>query len=152
MAVRPPSGLTTTSASAINIAPTLDDKADICRNAIDLWRVMTRDATAPKVAILAATGVILSATYMLWMFQRVNYGTVTNPKNEKLPDLQTREWVVLVPIIAMCLVMGIFPNVFLRPLAPAVDKLLTRMNQATRVTVQSAPPAAPVLAAVAEKR
>ena len=41
--------------AAINVAPTMDEKADICRNAIDLWRVMTREATEPKVAILAAT-------------------------------------------------------------------------------------------------
>lgn len=41
--------------AAINLAPTLDEKADICRNAIELWRVMTREATEPKVAILAAT-------------------------------------------------------------------------------------------------
>jgi NADH-quinone oxidoreductase subunit M len=104
------------------------------------------------LAVFAATGVILSATYMLWMFQRVNYGAVTNPKNERLPDLKAREWVVLVPIIAMCIVMGVFPNVFLRPMAPAVDKLLTRMNQSTRVQVEVAPPAAPAAAVVAEKR
>lgn len=41
--------------AAINIAPTMDDKADICRNAIDLWRVITNEAAEPKVAILAAT-------------------------------------------------------------------------------------------------
>ena len=43
----------------------------------------------PRLAAIAATGVILSATYMLWMFQRVNYGPVTNEKNAELPDLQT---------------------------------------------------------------
>jgi phosphate acetyltransferase len=41
--------------AAINIAPTLDDKVDICRNAVDLWRVWVHDAAEPKVAILAAT-------------------------------------------------------------------------------------------------
>ena len=55
----------------------------------------------PRMAAFAATGVILSATYMLWMFQRVNYGPVTNEKNARLPDLQPREWAVLVPIIAL---------------------------------------------------
>src|SRR5881398_3050280 len=52
----------------------------------------------PRMAAFAATGVILSATYMLWMFQRVNYGTVTHDENKALPDLQTREWVVIAPI------------------------------------------------------
>ena len=41
--------------AAINIAPTLDEKADICRNAIDLWRIITNEAATPKLAILAAT-------------------------------------------------------------------------------------------------
>ena len=48
----------------------------------------------------AATGVILSAVYMLWMFQRVNYGAVTNEKNRTLPDLTPREWALMVPTIA----------------------------------------------------
>lgn len=47
--------------AAINIAPTLDDKADICRNAIELWRVMTNDAVEPKLAILAATEKVKSS-------------------------------------------------------------------------------------------
>ena len=47
---------------------------------------------------LAASGVILSAVYMLWMFQRVNYGEVSE-KNRSLPDLKPREWALLVPVI-----------------------------------------------------
>jgi NADH-quinone oxidoreductase subunit M len=66
----------------------------------------------PRLAVFAATGVILSATYMLWMFQRVNYGEVTNEKNASLPDLQPREWLVIVPIIAVAILMGVVPNLF----------------------------------------
>src|SRR3954467_12883730 len=51
----------------------------------------------PKMAAFAATGVILSATYMLWMFQRVNYGAVTE-KNKGLQDLSPREWTVIAPV------------------------------------------------------
>lgn len=47
--------------AAINITPTMDEKADICRNAIELWRVMTNEAAEPKVAILAATEKLKSA-------------------------------------------------------------------------------------------
>src|SRR5205814_5251216 len=54
---------------------------------------------SPRLAAFAATGVILSAAYMLWMFQRVNYGAVTSEKNARLHDLTPREWVVLVPVI-----------------------------------------------------
>src|SRR4029078_2633999 len=67
---------------------------------------------SPRAAAFAATGVILSATYMLWMFQRVNYGPVTNEKNASLPDLTPREWAVLVPIVAMTVLMGVLPNIF----------------------------------------
>src|SRR4029450_12630036 len=51
----------------------------------------------PKFTAFAASGVILSAVYMLWMFQRVNYGEVTNSKNKGLPDLLPREWALMRP-------------------------------------------------------
>src|SRR5438477_471239 len=63
---------------------------------------------SPRMAAFAATGVILSATYMLWMFQRVNYGPVAE-KNAALPDLSPREWTVLAPIVVMAVVMGVVP-------------------------------------------
>src|SRR4029078_10290605 len=73
----------------------------------------------PRFAAVAATGVVLSATYMLWMFQRVNYGPL-DEKNAALPDLKRREWAVLVPVVALAVVMGVFPNLFLKPMAPAI--------------------------------
>jgi len=93
--------------------------------------------TDPKLTAFAATGVILSATYMLWMFQRVNYGPVTNDKNANLPDLQTREWAVIVPIIAVSIVMGVVPNVFLRPIAPSVERMLNQIQQRASATVNA---------------
>jgi NADH-quinone oxidoreductase subunit M len=83
---------------------------------------------SPKLASLAATGVILSAVYMLWMFQRVNYGTITNEKNRNLPDLTPREWALLVPTIAMAILMGVFPGIFLRPMEPSVNRLIERVT------------------------
>ena len=91
------------------------------------------------LAAVAAIGVILSAVYMLWMFQRVNYGTVTNEKNQALPDLTGREWAMMVPTIAMCIFMGIFPNVFLKPMEPSVRKLLDKINGVTAVARTSTP-------------
>jgi NADH-quinone oxidoreductase subunit M len=85
----------------------------------------------PAMAAFAASGVIWSATYMLWMFQRVNYGVVTNDKNAHLPDLTPREWVVLVPIVALTVLMGVFPNLFLRPIGPSVERLLNQIQQQT---------------------
>jgi NADH-quinone oxidoreductase subunit M len=81
----------------------------------------------PRYAVVAATGVILSAVYMLWMFQRVNYGEVTHEENAALPDLRPRESAALVPILAVTVVMGVFPQIFLEPIGPAVDRVLQRM-------------------------
>ena len=78
----------------------------------------------PWLTAVGATGVILSAVYMLWMFQRVNYGEVTNDKNRALPDLTGREWAMMIPTVAMCLFMGVAPTIFLRPMEPAVQKVV----------------------------
>ena len=83
----------------------------------------------PRFAAVAASGVILSAVYMLWMFQRVNYGPVTNPNNEGLPDLTGREAWILVPTIAMAILMGVLPGPFLRPMAPSVDRVIERVDR-----------------------
>ena len=92
-----------------------------------------------KLAAFATTGVILSAVYMLWMFQRVNYGPVTNPKNRALPDLTAREWVLMVPTVAMCIFMGVFPNVFLRPMEPSVNRVIERVHSRSGAQVGAAP-------------
>ena len=76
----------------------------------------------PRMAAFAATGVVLSATYMLWMFQRVNYGPVSNEKNAALMDLTPREWFVLVPIVAVTVLMGVLPNLFLRSIEPSAAR------------------------------
>ncbi|PYR41235.1 MAG: Fe-S-binding domain-containing protein, partial [Acidobacteria bacterium] len=94
----------------------------------------------PTMAAFAATGVILSATYMLWMFQRVNYGTVTNAQNARLPDLQPREWATIAPVIAIAVLMGVFPNLFLRPIEPAVQRTLARIQRTSSTRVQAAMP------------
>jgi NADH-quinone oxidoreductase subunit M len=95
----------------------------------------------PVFAVLAASGVILSAVYMLWMFQRVNYGPVTNPKNERLADLTPREWCVMVPIVALAVVMGVFPTFFLRPMEPAVQRMVDRFQARQERLVEAPAPA-----------
>jgi NADH-quinone oxidoreductase subunit M len=75
----------------------------------------------------AASGVILSAVYMLWMFQRVNYGEVTNAKNRALPDLSPREWVLMAPTVALAIFMGVLPGIFLQPMEPSVNRLIDRV-------------------------
>ncbi len=95
-------------------------------------------AWKPWYAAFAATGVILSATYMLWMFQRVNYGEVSE-KNKSLPDLKPREWAILVPVIAMSVLMGVLPNIFLKPMAPSIEKMLAQVRRGTQIRVQAEP-------------
>jgi len=91
----------------------------------------------PRLTAVAATGVILSATYMLWMFQRVNYGSVTNEKNATLPDLGTREWAVIVPIVALAVLMGVLPNLFLRPMEGSVERLVNRVRSSAPVEIRA---------------
>jgi NADH-quinone oxidoreductase subunit M len=69
--------------------------------------------SAKLFGALAATGMILSAVYMLWMYQRVVFGEVRNSENRTLKDLDGRERLVLVPVIALIFFMGIYPNLFL---------------------------------------
>jgi NADH-quinone oxidoreductase subunit M len=71
---------------------------------------------APHVWIatmLAGTGVIWAAVYMLWMLQRVVFGRITNPENAKLSDLNPREVGLLVPLLLLMLFMGVYPRPFL---------------------------------------
>jgi NADH-quinone oxidoreductase subunit M len=71
-------------------------------------------------AIVAALGVILSAVYMLTMFNRVIFGPVTNRENERLPDLRPREWAVFVPLLLLIFWLGVYPQPFLKRVQPAL--------------------------------
>jgi NADH-quinone oxidoreductase subunit M len=82
-----------------------------------------------RYATVAATGVILSAVYMLWMVQRVYYGPITNPKNAALADLSIREWCASLPLVAAAILMGMAPALFLKPMEPSVSRVVQRMVQ-----------------------
>jgi NADH-quinone oxidoreductase subunit M len=92
-------------------------------------------ANAGIYTAVAATGVILSAVYMLWMFQRVNYGPLTNEKNRGLKDLSPREWVVIAPICATAILMGVLPGLFLTPMEPSVRKTVQHVVGSAPVNV-----------------
>jgi len=81
-------------------------------------------------AVLGATGVILAACYMLWMLQRVIFGKIIKPENENLKDLDGREKLVLVPLVILIFWIGIYPKPFLRRMEPAVNDILSRVEQA----------------------
>ena len=67
-------------------------------------------ATLPVYAIVAAIGVILAAIYLLWAYERVFTGEVSNPDNEALTDLSWRETLIFVPLVALIIVLGVYPK------------------------------------------
>jgi NADH-quinone oxidoreductase subunit M len=67
----------------------------------------------PSWAAWGALGIILNAAYMLWLYQRMFFGTIDNPKNEKLTDLSGREWAYMTPLVILSLWIGVYPKPFL---------------------------------------
>ncbi|MFA7626134.1 MAG: NADH-quinone oxidoreductase subunit M [Candidatus Kapaibacterium sp.] len=63
--------------------------------------------------IFGASGVIFAAIYLLWMYQRVMFGTIDNPANKSLNDLTAKEWTMLVPIVVFIVWIGLYPSTFL---------------------------------------
>jgi NADH-quinone oxidoreductase subunit M len=79
------------------------------------------------VTMLAGTGVIWAAVYMLWMLQRVVFGKVSNPENARLPDLNTRELGLIVPLLLLMLFMGVYPQAFLDRSKASVQAVRARV-------------------------
>jgi len=75
------------------------------------------------VAALAATGVVLGATYMLYLYRAVVFGKLKHADVKKMPDLSLRELAIFVPLVVLVMWMGIYPSTFLRPIAPSVEKV-----------------------------
>jgi len=81
--------------------------------------------------VVAASGVIFAAVYMLWMFQRVMFGELDNPKNKSLLDLDAREIAIMVPLVVLIFVMGVYPNPFIEKMDPAIQKLVAQIRPAS---------------------
>jgi len=79
-------------------------------------------------AIVATTGIILGAVYMLWLYWRVAFGTQRNADAAAMPDLNARELWLLAPIAAVVLWMGVYPESFMAPMRNDVGRLLTRLE------------------------
>jgi len=73
-------------------------------------------------------GIILGAAYLLWLYQRVMFGAVTNPANEKLADLNPREFATLVPLVLLAFWIGIYPKPFFDYLDKPVRQIVLRVN------------------------
>ncbi len=85
---------------------------------------------------LAATGVVLGAAYMLYLYKRVVFGELTKADVKAMADVNCREIAIFVPLIALVFWMGIYPSSFINPMAPALEKVITRYNDANADTLQ----------------
>jgi NADH-quinone oxidoreductase subunit M len=77
----------------------------------------------------AVTGVILGAAYMLWLYQRTMFGEITKDENKALPDLDGREIATLVPIIAFCFWIGLYPAPFLKAMEVSVQNVIQTVEK-----------------------
>lgn len=94
------------------------------------WLSPALRAPWPRVVtMLAGTGVIWAAVYMLWMLQRVLFGRVRNRENARLSDLNARELGLLLPLVALMIFMGVYPNAFLRRSQESVAQVRSRVTE-----------------------
>src|SRR2546422_14997 len=79
-------------------------------------------------AAWGSLGVVLGAAYLLWLYQRVMFGPVTQFANEDLPDLNLREYATLVPLVILAFWMGIYPKPFFTLIEKPVQKIVEQVN------------------------
>ncbi|MBR72820.1 MAG: NADH-quinone oxidoreductase subunit M [Rhodospirillaceae bacterium] len=89
------------------------------------------------IALLALTGIILGAAYMLWLYRRIIFGELTKENLKSMRDMNWREISIFVPLIALALLMGIYPSPFLSVLHTSVENLLIQINPDTTTEVLS---------------
>ena len=91
----------------------------------------------------AALGIILNAGYMLWLYQRMFFGNIDNPKNKDLPDLSGREWAYMIPLVVMSLWIGVYPKTFIDYIQRPVASVVKHVRPNYPVPGMTAPVGAP---------
>ena len=86
-------------------------------------------------------GVVLGAAYLLWLYQRVMFGSVTHEANKTLPDLNLREYVTLVPLVALAFWIGVYPKPFFAYLEKPVEQIVRQVNPGAYAAEQAKLPA-----------
>src|SRR5215510_12546292 len=82
----------------------------------------------PYWAAWGALGIILNAGYFLWLYQRMFFGNIDNPKNESLPDLKIREWAYMAPLMILALWIGVYPKPFLEYIQQPVNAVVRQVR------------------------
>ena len=95
----------------------------------------------PTWAAAAALGIILNAGYFLWLYQKMFFGNIENPKNEKLKDLSVREWAYMTPLMILALWIGVYPKPFLEFIQQPVNSVVRQVRP--QYEIPGYPPAAP---------
>jgi len=90
-------------------------------------------------AIAAALGVIFSACYMLWLYQRVFFGKASESVTHHVPDLTPREWAAIVPLLAMMVWMGVFPQTFMPAISAQNAAILRQAQKAPQAALLASP-------------
>jgi len=101
-------------------------------------------------AAIAASGIVLGAAYMLWLYQRTMFGKIDNPANAAMKDLNAREIATFVPLVALAVWIGLYPEPVLRRLQSSVGRVVVRVNSVYGPAIAKAEadcnrPAAPVV-------
>jgi NADH-quinone oxidoreductase subunit M len=73
-------------------------------------------------------GIVLNAAYLLWLYQRMFFGTIDNPKNEKLSDLSGREWLYMTPLVVLSLWIGCYPRTFMDYITMPVNVVVRQVR------------------------
>jgi NADH-quinone oxidoreductase subunit M len=82
----------------------------------------------PYWSAWAALGIILNAGYFLWLYQRMFFGNIDNPKNQSLPDLKAREWAYMIPLMILSLWIGVYPKPFLEYIQQPVNTVVRQVR------------------------
>ncbi len=80
--------------------------------------------TTPVLAVIAASSVIIAAAYMLWAVQRILFNPLDKPENEHIPDMNRRELLLMAPLLAGIIWLGVYPAPVLRRLQPAAENFV----------------------------
>ncbi|MCS6878956.1 MAG: NADH-quinone oxidoreductase subunit M [Geminicoccaceae bacterium] len=92
------------------------------------------------VALLAATGMVLGAAYMLWVYRRVIFGALEKPTLAAIRDLRLNEVLAFAPLVLLVILMGVYPSIFTDPMIPSVERVLAEIGASSPIRAAAVAP------------